>query len=636
MPVVKMVSISGKHKYLKEVNMTSTGRGTIELDFPYDEYLKDEIKIFDGARWNPDKKCWTVKDNPRNWFQFRFLMGDNPYKWYDRPLIEFESRVPNVYPQQYLMAQEFLTYRQVIWAAEMGLGKTLAAILAIEYAAEHFEATRCWWVGPRSASASFEVEVATWGMAHLPERIMTYEEMVKTIKNWPPGLQAPHIVIFDEASRLKTLTTQRTQAAIELVTGMREDHGENEAFICLMTGTPAPKSPLDWFSLCEVAKPGFIREGNIHKFRDRLGVVEKREGAAGGVYPHTVTWRDSEDKCKYCGSTQLEHDFDLMAKSSEPHEWTKGTNEVAKLYKRMKGLVSVYFKKDWLSFLPDKQYRVFKCKVSRSTVNAASAVQSNAKRAIQALTMLRELSDGFLYQDVQEGTTKCQLCSGTKRAVIPVLLDEEGTMEFQEVECTNCGGEGVVPKSVRIVNSVTCPKDDILESILDDHEDGRLVIYAGFTGSIDRIVQICLRKGWQTIRVDGRGWEATLPVSGTTEESLPKKLLNIFQRKVENSMAEKLAYVAHPASGGMGVTLTASTEIVYYSNDFNAESRIQSEDRCHRPGMDLNKGCMITDIVHLPSDMLIIDNLKNKRRLQDMSLGQFHESMKMAEENRLL
>ncbi len=52
--------------------------------------------------------------------------------------------------------------------------------------------------------------------------------------------------------------------------------------------------------------------------------------------------------------------------------------------------------------------------------------------------------------------------------------------------------------------------------------------------------------------------------------------------------------------------------------------------------MDVNRGAMITDLVHLNSDLLILDNLKKKRRLQDMSLGQFHESLKMLDEERLL
>ena len=79
----------------------------------------------------------------------------------------------------------------------------------------------------------------------------------------------------------------------------------------------------------------------------------------------------------------------------------------------------------------------------------------------------------------------------------------------------------------------------------------------------------------------------------------------------------------------MAVTLTASCEEVFFSNDFNGESRSQAEDRGHRPGMDLNKGLLITDIYHLPSDAAIHTNLKEKRRLENMSMGNFQASFSL-------
>ena len=35
----------------------------------------------------------------------------------------------------------------------------------------------------------------------------------------------------------------------------------------------------------------------------------------------------------------------------------------------------------------------------------------------------------------------------------------------------------------------------------------------------------------------------------------------------------------------------------------------------------MNKGAFITDLVHLPSDRTVIENLDVKMRLQDLSLG---------------
>jgi len=635
----KLISRSKVRMLYKQVDVFENGEGRIELDFSYDEYLKDEIKSMSGARWNPESKRWSIDDNRRNLFQFQFLQGINPYKWYDQPLIEFTPRT-QLFPQQYMMAQHGLTYRQVIWAAEMGLGKTLAAIEVMEQAQKLFNINDWWWIGPHSALASFDLEVRKWGLKCYPEKIMTPEGLVKTIKTWPRGLKSPRGVIFDESSRFKTPTSQRTQAADELAKGMRDDHGENVPFIIELTGTPSPKTPLDWYSQCEIAKPGFLREGNIHKFRERLSITIKKENKiTGGVYPEILGWRDSDSKCAVCGYEKEGHDFSMIQAGLDSHEYVKGVNEVAKLYKRMQGLVTVYFKKDYLKNLPEKNYRILSVKPNRSTQNAANAIAANTSSAAKALILLRELSDGFQYEKVTDERTKqCPLCEGRKQTRV-VVVDErpenfnpqiEEQVKYEWVDCSECGGTGEVPVIVRNVNKVHSPKVTLLESILDDHEDGRLVIYAGFTGSIDIVQATVESKDWLWIRVDGRGWQTNMDI----DDRSPATMIETFQKKQDKYT--RVAFIGHPGSAGMGLTLTASNEIVYFSNDFNAESRIQSEDRIHRLGMDVNRGATITDIIHLPSDALILDNLKKKRRLQDMTLGLFHESLKMAEEDRLL
>ena len=99
----------------------------------------------------------------------------------------------------------------------------------------------------------------------------------------------------------------------------------------------------------------------------------------------------------------------------------------------------------------------------------------------------------------------------------------------------------------------------------------------------------------------------------------PGQLVEKFQ---DRKLDEKIVFIGHPVSSGTGLTLTASPTIVYYSNDFAADARIQSEDRIHRMGMDENRGATIIDLIHLPTDEYVIENLQKKKRLQDMSLGQ--------------
>src|SRR5690606_28456247 len=95
-------------------------------------------------------------------------------------------------------------------------------------------------------------------------------------------------------------SSQRSEAAKGLADGIRADWGD-EGYVILMSGSPAPKAPTDWWHQCEVAYPGFVREGTLNKFQLRLGVHEEREGASGGVYNERLSWLDDERKCGRCG-----------------------------------------------------------------------------------------------------------------------------------------------------------------------------------------------------------------------------------------------------------------------------------------------------------------------------------------------
>jgi hypothetical protein len=606
----------------------------LAVRFRYNKALLGEIKSFAGARWNPERKLWTIKDCERNLFQLCYLSGGNPYARYDLPLREIKTTRP-LYDHQLELARHALTMGYGIWAAEMGTGKTLAAIEVME--ASGFQD---WlYVGPKSALAAAQLEFMKWGAKFNPH-FYTYDSLKKLIENWPSGSKPPHGVIFDESSRIKTPTAQRSLAAYHLASNIRAEYGES-GFVILMSGSPAPKSPADWWWQTEVAMPGFLKEGTYDKFKQRLGLIVSKESITGGTYPHLVTWLDDERKCGQCGQLADHSNHDSAESmafhgSSNYHPFTPSKNEVRFLYERMKGLVNVKFKKDCTN-LPDKQYRVVRVKPTQATMNAARLITKAASTTIQGLTLLRELSDGFQYEDTQIGTDKCENCGGTGLIERPVMVDSgeiliEGVQltnitetteyEVRELSCPNCGGSGVVPKFRREVRMVPCPKEDALLEILDSHDDdGRLVIYGGFTGSIDRCALITKKAGWEYIRVDGRGW--TTSVQGSYK---PTDLLQLFQDKTRR--IEKLAFIGQPSAAGMGLTLTESCELVYYSNDFNAESRIQSEDRIHRPGMDVNKGATITDLIHLPSDEMVLENLKKKRKLQDLSLGAFTDALK--------
>jgi SNF2 family DNA or RNA helicase len=612
---------------------------TVKISTGYNPMFIKELKeAFHGSRWNPEGRYWYFPANSRhNLFQLDYLLGNNPYGRYDDelPELDFEPRMKlvhgqwrsfDLYEHQKLAVRHIHHRRQCILAAQMGLGKTLVAIDVMERIGLPSE--EYWWVGTKSSLGAFSLERRDWG-CRLRPRQLTYEGLVKAAKS---GGVPPRFIVFDESQKIKTPTSQRSQAAFHITEAMRNAYGEDVPYIIEMSGTPAPKSPLDWYQQCEVARPGFLREGDFNKYKNRLALyIMKESSLTGGMYPELVTWWDDEDKCQLCGTHASKHDGRNGCAKHMPSE-----NEVARLYRRLNGLVLVQFKKDCLD-LPEKVYKVIELEPPPSLLRGAEMIKATAKTAVMALTLLRELSDGFQYETIPTDIEPCKRCKGKKKVFEPVVVmvnpeapewEQEPDLsreEYQEVVCPCCDGTGEQPYYERHARHVESPKMEVFEDLLDEFEginNGRLVTYAGFRGSIDRLVATAEAKGWNWIRVDGRGWHTNLKVADRKVETL----LDLFQ----NSSQERIVYIGHPGSGGIGVTLTASPAIFHYSNDFIPENRMQSDDRIHRPGMDVNLGATIIDVVLLPSDQLILDKLLASQRLQDMSLGQLWDELELA------
>lgn len=645
----KIIKISDSQGYRHPVTLIYE-KNKIWLQFGYNKDILTEIKAMAGSKWHgfdeiDPKKMWSVADIPRNHFQLEYLSKENPYWRYDQtiklpPLSKYNNSLKKeltVYEHQQETVEFIWQTRQNIIAEEMGLGKTLSVILAMEMSKVKYNwpDEDFWYVAPKAVLKAIERELWIWGSKVRP-KFITYDELTKIMKNWPENQKSPKFLVFDEASALKTPTSQRSQAAKGLADGVRADWGTPNSknpdigFVVLMSGTPAPKSPADWWHLAEVACPGFLKEGDIHKFRNRLGVIVKRENTTtGGVFPQLITWRNSELKCTHCGefADHPNHDpmaaiFSAKSKGDEIHKFEKGINEVDKLYRRLKGLVLVKFKKDCLD-LPPKIYRIIELKPKKETLRAAQLITKSSNTVIEGLTRLRELSDGFQYVDRKVGKKTCDRCQGTRKA-IDYAQDSTGeAYDKIEIICPNCDENGEIDRFERQTEYVETPKDETLKDLLEECEEtGRITIYAGFTGAVDRVVGVCQNQGWHVIRLDSRGWhlfnELGTPVAETDH-------LSVFQDWKEKY--PKVAFVAHPKSGGMGLTLTASAMFLFYSNDFNGQDRSQAEDRGHRPGMDRELGVTIVDLIHLPSDLKVRTNLLEKRNLELMSLGDLSEAI---------
>jgi SNF2 family DNA or RNA helicase len=79
--------------------------------------------------------------------------------------------------------------------------------------------------------------------------------------------------------------------------------------------------------------------------------------------------------------------------------------------------------------------------------------------------------------------------------------------------------------------------------------------------------------------------------------------------------------VGNPTTGGYGLTLTAANLVVYYSNSFDLEKRLQSEDRAHRIGQ--TKNVTYIDLICPGTvDEKIVKSLRDKINIATQVMGE--------------
>ncbi len=642
--------------------------GEMYFDYGYNPALKVEIKglekkTWHGGKppnWNKSTMYYSAPLTPRNEFTINYLMNDksNPYKLYrtDPPKIDLEPRfnkqhgkVMPPYAHQGQLVSHCWHRRYCICAAQMRTGKTLCMIYLMEKAG--CDARDIWYIGPRSAIAGVSLDMDIWGCKVQP-LMMTWSSMTKTMENWD-GSKAPKFVFFDESSLYKSVKSQRTNAALHLAHSVRSDHGM-EGMVTLWTGTPAPKHPVDWWTQCEIACPGYLLESNPFDFEGRLAVRSQGENPYGGTYWKVKTWLDNPKKCPECGEFKDHSNHKVVPWDDTTHNFKKSNNEVSALYERLKGLSINILKKDCLD-LPDKVFTIRRIAQSQTIKRYSKSLAESSISAAHTLILQRELHDGFLYEDVKQlcnvcngGSIKkcsllwnggpcpkcngvgyelkeCELCKGSgeeykytpiedvSESGVKILPSFEIPIKEYKDECHRCKGTGVEPKVIRVAQPLACPKTDELKKDIEDHEEvGRLVVYAGFQGSIDKIYSVFEEAKWKMICLDGRGLKGDY---GDLQLALK------HFAKIGDDYPEKLAFIGHPKTGGMGISLSASPSTIFWSNSFDGQDRMQAVERIHDPGMDIARGANIIDYVHGPFDQYVLDNLAIKEKLQKITMG---------------
>ena len=143
---------------------------------------------------------------------------------------------------------------------------------------------------------------------------------------------------------------------------------------------------------------------------------------------------------------------------------------------------------------------------------------------------------------------------------------------------------------------------DVLEEV-----DGKVIIWATYRHNIETITRKLKEKYGET-KADA--------FYGDTASDDRLELVKNFQ----NQNHDLTYLIANPKTGGYGITLTASHTVVYFSNNYDLEIRLQSEDRAHRIGQK-NKVTYVDFVCQGTVDEKILTALKNKVDIASQVMG---------------
>jgi len=195
-----------------------------------------------------------------------------------------------------------------------------------------------------------------------------------------------------------------------------------------------------------------------------------------------------------------------------------------------------------------------------------------------------------------------------KKAAIAVLNKKVTTtvsvltqlMRLHQITC------GYVTADDGSIQEVESNRMNELMSILEETE-GKVIIWANYQFSVGDIIQKITKKF---------GKESYVHYYGLTPQEIRQENIKRFQNDPECRFI-----IGTPQTGGYGITLTQANTVIYYSNGYDLEKRLQSEDRAHRIGQ--KKTVTYIDIIAEDTiDEKIVEALRKKINIASEVLGE--------------
>jgi len=152
-------------------------------------------------------------------------------------------------------------------------------------------------------------------------------------------------------------------------------------------------------------------------------------------------------------------------------------------------------------------------------------------------------------------------------------------------------------------------KNNRLSELMDvlDEVEGKAIIWAHYQYDIKKIIK-------EIKKVYGPG--SVVDYYGLTPQDQRQENRERFQKPNGTRFL-----VGTPQTGGYGITLTAASTVIYYSNGYDLEKRLQSEDRAHRIGQ--KKTVTYVDLIAEDTvDNKIVKALRKKVNIASEVMGE--------------
>ena len=262
-----------------------------------------------------------------------------------------------------------------------------------------------------------------------------------------------------------------------------------------------------------------------------------------------------------------------------------GHRDTEKLTSLVATMATVVRKEDCLD-LPDKIYR---------TVDVEMTLEQRK-----------------IYEEMRQWATT-ELSGGSHASATQVITQ---LLRLHQVVC------GHIVDEHGEVHDIPTNRVSALMDLVEETQGGRGIVWCSYRRDIDKVVRALTEAGHRAVRYDGSvsdvdRQEAVYRFQGRA--AVIERGEVVGQRDCPDADRAEW-FVGTPASGGYGLTLTAAKFVFYYSNNYDLEKRLQSEDRAHRIGQEDH--VLYVDLrVPETVDDKIVTALKRKESLLDLVMS---------------